>query len=248
MRRLLTGHAVVFNRRHRRSGHLFQNRYKSIVCEEDPYLLELVRYIHLNPLRAGLVKDLKELDRHRWSGHTVIMGVNKNDWQEVEEVLRFFLDKIGKARRAYRRFVEQGIAHGQRPDLQRGGLRELGGEESVEDVYDLRVLGKGDFVQKVLESVGGLEHPGIRKVSLEDLVSRISQTMRVEVSDLVSGSRRDNVSRARALIAYLAVRGMKYRGSEVGRILGLSEPGIMKCVDRGKRMLDDDYELSKLIS
>lgn len=58
MRRLLTGHAVVFNRRHRRSGHLFQNRYKSVVCEEDPYLLELVRYIHLNPLRAGIVKKV----------------------------------------------------------------------------------------------------------------------------------------------------------------------------------------------
>jgi hypothetical protein len=62
-------------------------------------------------------------------------------------------------------------------------------------------------------------------------------------SDLVSGSRRDNVSMVRALIAYLAVREMRYSGSEVGRILGLSEPGIMKCVDRGKRMLNDDSEL-----
>jgi REP element-mobilizing transposase RayT len=53
MRRLLTGYAVYFNRQHSRSGHLFQNRYKSIVCEEEPYLLELVRYIHLNPLRVG---------------------------------------------------------------------------------------------------------------------------------------------------------------------------------------------------
>jgi len=59
MRRLMTGYAITFNKRHKRSGHLFQNRYKSIVCEEDPYLLELIRYIHLNPLRADLVKDLK---------------------------------------------------------------------------------------------------------------------------------------------------------------------------------------------
>lgn len=49
MRRLLTGYAVSFNKRHKRSGHLFQNRYKSILCEEDPYFLQLVRYIHLNP-------------------------------------------------------------------------------------------------------------------------------------------------------------------------------------------------------
>ena len=71
MRRLLTGYAQGFNRRHRRRGHLFQNRYQSIVCEEDPYLLELVRYVHLNPLRASSVKSLGELDRYPWSGHRI---------------------------------------------------------------------------------------------------------------------------------------------------------------------------------
>jgi putative transposase len=74
MRRLLTGYAVYFNRKYRRSGHLFQNRYKSILCEEEPYLLELVRYIHLNPLRAGMVYDLDKLDRYPWSGHAVLLG------------------------------------------------------------------------------------------------------------------------------------------------------------------------------
>lgn len=78
MRRLMTGHAVTFNKRHRRAGHLFQNRYKSIVCEEDNYLLELTRYIHLNPLRARLVKDLKELDIYPWSGHSTILGKTEN--------------------------------------------------------------------------------------------------------------------------------------------------------------------------
>ncbi|MCD6304776.1 MAG: transposase, partial [Deltaproteobacteria bacterium] len=78
MRRLMTGYAVTFNKRHKRTGHLFQNRYKSVVCEEDPYLLELIRYIHLNPLRAGLVKDLQELDKYPWSGHSTILGHCKN--------------------------------------------------------------------------------------------------------------------------------------------------------------------------
>ncbi len=78
MRRLMTGHAVTFNKRHKRSGHLFQNRYKSVICEEDPYLLELIRYIHLNPLRAKLVKDLKELDKYPWTGHSAILGRRKN--------------------------------------------------------------------------------------------------------------------------------------------------------------------------
>ncbi|MBW1796645.1 MAG: transposase, partial [Deltaproteobacteria bacterium] len=78
MRRLMTGYAVTFNIRHRRSGHLFQNRYKSVVCEEDSYLLELTRYIHLNPLRARLVEDLKSLDKYPWSGHSVLIGKQKN--------------------------------------------------------------------------------------------------------------------------------------------------------------------------
>jgi len=63
MRRLLTGHAIYYNYRHRRHGHLFQNRYKSILCQEDTYLLELVRYIHLNPLRAGVIQDIGKLHR-----------------------------------------------------------------------------------------------------------------------------------------------------------------------------------------
>jgi len=78
MRCLMTGYAVTFNIRHRRSGHLFQNRYKSVVCEEDPYLLELMRYIYLNQLRANLVKDLKELDKYLWTGHSAILGRRKN--------------------------------------------------------------------------------------------------------------------------------------------------------------------------
>jgi putative transposase len=69
MRHMLTGYAVVFNRKYKRSGHLFQNRYKPIACESEPILLELVRYIHLNPLRAGLISNLDELDRHPSSGH-----------------------------------------------------------------------------------------------------------------------------------------------------------------------------------
>jgi len=73
MRRLLSGYAISYNRRHRRHGHLFQNRYKSIVCEEDSYFKELVRYIHLNSLRVKLVDNLTKLDRYRYCGHSVLM-------------------------------------------------------------------------------------------------------------------------------------------------------------------------------
>jgi putative transposase len=71
MRRLLTGYAVTYNHRHLRHGQLFQNRYKSILCQEDSYLLELVRYIHLNPVRAKIVSDLNGLERYEYSVHIV---------------------------------------------------------------------------------------------------------------------------------------------------------------------------------
>ncbi len=81
MRKLLTGYAINYNRRHHCYGHLFQNRYKSIVCEEDAYFKELVRYIHLNPHRAGLVESLQKLDCFHWCGHSVIVGRRKTPWQ-----------------------------------------------------------------------------------------------------------------------------------------------------------------------
>jgi putative transposase len=122
MRRLLTGYAISFNRKYHRFGHLFQNRYKSIICDLDPYLLELVRYIHLNPLRAGVVKTLEELESYPWCGHGILTGRQKNDWQEKDFVLEFFGSKGKRAIRYYREFVEAGKGLGQRPELVGGGL------------------------------------------------------------------------------------------------------------------------------
>jgi REP element-mobilizing transposase RayT len=150
MRRLLTGYALRYNRRHRRNGHLFQNRYKSIICEEESYLLELLRYIHLNPLRTAVVRSIGELDHYPWSGHVVLVGKRKNDWQERAYVLYQFHEREGKAIRAYRRFMEEGKDQGRRPELVGGGLiRSLGGWSQVLSLgrsrekmeHDCRILG-----------------------------------------------------------------------------------------------------------
>jgi putative transposase len=109
MRRLLSGYAASYNRRHRRHGHLFQNRYKSIVCEEDPYFKELVRYIHLNPVRAKLVDSLGKLERYPWCGHGVVLGRRRWDWQDRDYVLSWFGRKEGEAREAYRRFAHSAL-------------------------------------------------------------------------------------------------------------------------------------------
>ncbi len=91
MKRLLTGYAVNYNHRHKRVGHLFQNRFKSILCQEDPYLLELVRYIHLNPLRAKIVTQYKALSKHPYCGHGVISGHLQNDFQDRQYILKLFV-------------------------------------------------------------------------------------------------------------------------------------------------------------
>jgi putative transposase len=128
MRRLLTGYAVTFNRRYRRHGHLFQNRYKSILCEEDAYLQELVRYIHLNPFRAGLVRDLKELGQYAYSGHSAVIGKRKRPWQDRDYVLKFFGRTEWEATRGYVSYVAKGVGQGRRAELVGGGLlRSAGG-------------------------------------------------------------------------------------------------------------------------
>ena len=161
MLRLLTGHAVYFNRRHRRHGHLFQNRYKSILCQEDVYLLELVRYIHLNPIRAKLVPDMTGLGKHPYSGHSVLVGNLKNKWQDREFVLACFDKKVSKAVRQYRMFVEEGLGKGKHPELTGGGLiRSLGGWVEAKKIGyrqgrlkgDERILGDSAFVDNVLRN------------------------------------------------------------------------------------------------
>jgi REP element-mobilizing transposase RayT len=137
MRRLLTGYAVTFNRRYNRHGHLFQNRYKPILCEQDAYLKDLVRYIHLNPLRAGLVKDLRELGSYPYSGHCVLTGKRKRAWQDRDYVLRYFGKRERDAKRGYMSFVSKGVEEGSRPDLVGGGLlRSVGGWKGLKELRD----------------------------------------------------------------------------------------------------------------
>jgi putative transposase len=215
MRRLLTGYALWYNRRHHRNGHLFQNRFKSILCQEDLYLLELVRYIHLNPIRARLVKDLDELGRYPFCGHSVIMGKIKRPWQDTEGVLGMFGENLRAARRAYRLFVEKGITEGRRRDLTGGGLlRSAGGWEGVkalreEKVYqrnDERILGDGDFVGRVLASAEEAMEKRYalrsRGVNLAYIASRVSRVLGVKPEEVWAEGKYRRIVEARSLLCY----------------------------------------------
>jgi REP element-mobilizing transposase RayT len=244
MRRLLTGYAVTFNLRHRRSGHLFQNRYKSIVCEEDPYLLELVRYIHLNPLRVGIAATLEDLGRHRWSGHSVLMGEQTLAGQDVAEVLRFFGNREGSAREAYRRFVIDGAEQGKREELTGGGLqrvRQTGVEENP-IAFDDRILGSGEFVESLLaEQKTG--HPQVPVIQLPVLVKQVAETLGLTPEEIRAPGRARQVTDARSVISYLAFRKMGYGGESVARELGISRSGVCRRAGIGERLVLNDKRL-----
>jgi hypothetical protein len=177
----------------------------------------------------------------------------------IEEVLLQFGDNLREARRRYRQFVKEGVDQGSRPELQGGGLvRSAGGTKKALlrrkreewELGDARILGSGDFVAQVLEEANELEERRIKnKISLEELLQKVSADMEIELKELMSPSRRTKISMARAIVSYWAVREMGYPGIEIGRILNLSGPGVTKCVVRGKKILDNNEKLRyKLIN
>jgi REP element-mobilizing transposase RayT len=257
MLRLLTGYAVCFNRRHRRRGHLFQNRYKSILCQEDAYLMELVRYIHLNPLRAKLILDMKDLDKYPYSGHSVVMGKYSNDWQDTAAVLRLFADEVSLARRHYRVFVQKGIGQGRRDDLIGGGLvRSSGGWASVkalrkEKIYqkaDERILGDGDFVKEVLavaqERLERKYALAAKGVSIDHVAERVALLMNMDTSELFKPGKEKRRVQARSVLCYWAARELDISMAELCRRFKLSASAVSLSVQRGEKIIQEkNYSL-----
>ena len=211
MRRLLTGYAINYNLLHKRYGHLFQNRYKSIICDEDEYFKELVRYIHLNPLRAGLVQNMTELDRYPWSGHSVLMGNKKREWQDIDYVLRWFDKTKNAARNKYRQYVKEGIEEGKRDDLVGGGLiRTLGGWSQVlsqrksegKIFCDQRILGQGKFVERIIgeadKKIKSQMSIDERRLKAEKKIYEECRRESISIDELRGGSRRGKIPRLRS--------------------------------------------------
>jgi len=234
MRRLLTGYAVAYNIRHRRHGHLFQNRYKSI--------------IHLNPLRVKLVKNINELERYPYCGHGVVTGRHKAAWQDREYVLGWFGRREREARKAYRKFVKEGITLGRRPELVGGGLvRSVGGwsevvslrRQGVKEITDERILGSGDFVERVLKEADEKTKRAYsareRKMRVEQLIVGRCKKSNISVSELKGGSRRGTIPRVRVEIANSLVDKYGLPLAEVARQVGVSTSAISKALKRAEK-------------
>ena len=248
MRRFLTGYAQQFNRRHNRHGHLFQNRYKSILCEEDVYLLELVRYIHLNPVRAGITNNVTELESYPRSGHAVILGRIKNDWQDTDYVLKYFGKKVGAARRAYTTYILEGEKTGHRPELTGGGLvRSAGGWSALKAMRDIgervisdeRILGSSEFVESVLKREGETFDKRsellFKGLSLNNLIAMVCTELDIDMDLVRSSSRQRDVALARSIICVLAVDKLMFSSVDVARNLQLSPSAVSKLVGKGRK-------------
>jgi len=260
MRRLLTGYAVSFNRRHKRHGQLFQNRYKSIICQEDIYLQELVRYIHLNPLRAKIVPEISQLNKYSYCGHSVLMGRVKRQWQDTEYVLSYFGQKLGEARRRYLSYVKEGIEQGRRPELVGGGLiRSLGGWDEVKKVRlrgqdrlkgDERILGESDFVLEVLSEANERFN---RKYelkclgyNLEKVEHKVAKIFHINREELYQKGRQKRRAEARSLLFYWAVRELGFSGTFLAERFGMSQPGVVYSVYKGEKIAKENgYKLTE---
>jgi len=240
MRRLMTGHAVTYNIRHKRQGHLFQNRFKSIVVEEEPCFLELVRYIHLNPVRAGIVKSVEGLAAYRYTGHAVIFGTRDCAAQDGASVLMRFSDRQKTAVAAYSRFVADGFDQGRREELRGGGLiRSAGGVTAIverqtedRDLSDERILGGGDFVESVLHDS---EHCSDReKSSIDEILNEVADKSGVSRELILGASRSRSVSRARKLFYVAAHERVGATLAMLGRLTGRSHVAVKLAIEQLK--------------
>lgn len=244
MRKLLTWYAQYFNRKHRRTGHLFENRYKSILCDQDNYLLALIRYIHLNPIRANIVTTVEQLDSYPWSGHRTLIGKAKHPWTDVDYALSEFGATRRRAINEYRRFMQEGLAQGRLPELTGGGLiRSKGGWSQVlsarrsgrKEEFDERILGNGNFVNTILKEA---EEKTTRQLkfrrsgkTIDKIIEEECKKERISANELTGGGRRRKVSRLRATIAKRGLDELGLSMAEIARHVGVTTSSIAKMAE-----------------
>ena len=210
MQGLQQSYTQYFNKRHRKSGHLFEGRYKAIVCQEDPYLLELIRYIHLNPVRAGMVK---RAEQYEYSGHHAYLKGKPTQIIEPARVLRM----LGGSR-GYQKFVNEGIKDGH--------------NEEYYAVADQRFLGDEEFAESMRgEECGGPPEPKGRG-GLDGAARRLARYLKADLSRLKGPERSWQQSRARTRIAYVLVRRQGYGLKDVAEYFGRDAATVASLLAR----------------
>lgn len=167
-----------FNRKYHKVGHLFQGRYKSYLCDKDAYLLSLIRYIHLNPVRA---KSAKNPHEYTWSSHHVYLG-KEDGLIETDKVLRLFSESPSYAQRLYKNFIEQA-----------SGVER---DESIYNAINQQIIGDDRFIEKIEGIMETLSKP-LKRTSLNNVMSKVADTVGISEKDIMSRSRDRRVMFAR---------------------------------------------------
>jgi REP element-mobilizing transposase RayT len=231
MRRLNGSYARRFNKAHGRRGYLYQDRYKSVVVQDSSYVRDLIRYIHLNPLRAGLVSSLDRLETCRWSGHRALLGLDKCPWMAVKEALSRFSPRPSRAREVYRKFLAEGEERGGAFDSIWDEIRRITQEEGGDARFgDGRVVGEPAFVRTTIERAEA-EETTLRsfreaRPELSSLLLEVCRRYDIgEAAEMYRGRKR-GCSQARAEFCYLAYRRYGYSLSCIGAFLGMKPASV----------------------
>ena len=248
--RWLGPYASRFNLAHRRTGHLFPNRFKNTLVAEAAYLCELIRYIHLNPVRSRLAVTIETLDTYPWTGHAVLLGSRDFPPQDTRFVLEQFGDTVERVRSAYRAFVRAAVDCGPRRDLDGGGLRRsAGGWEPLPTLrrgrerweFDERILGSSRFVSEVIARLGPDETsaPALRAspVPLDELCHRLAAYFAVTPQQVRSPCVHPGALDARALLSQAAVSKHALSMTATARYLRVSRRSVTRALTRAPAVL-----------
>ena len=191
------------------------------------------------------------MGKYPYSGHSVLMGKVKNDWQDIEWVLRLFDERVRVARRRYHEFVEKGIPMGRRKELTGGGLiRSMGGWTVVKSMRkakmfeksDERIFGDGDFVDQVLSAVEEqMEYRNLlisQGYNLKMTAERVCSVMNLEFSEIWKAGKVRRRVAARSLLCFCAIRELGISMTELSRRLNLSLSGVSQSVTRGEKIAE----------
>jgi hypothetical protein len=235
MKPLNSSYATFFNKKYNRRGYLFQDRFKSIASQDQGYIEEMVRYVHLNPVRAGICKSIDLLDRYPWCGHSAIMGYVERKFQDTRSILQRFGAADNDARRKYRQFIAEGMADTLNETQQSIRKNMHGGWSRNEPAR--WVIGDPEFVRAAFEN-DRANRLGVSKnvrtgITLDTIAQRCSRTMGIALKMLFKKSRNSPSSDARKLFAYLS----KQKGlsiAEIARYLSVDGSAVCRMAAKGE--------------
>jgi REP element-mobilizing transposase RayT len=225
MQNLSLRYTAWVNRRRRRTGHVFQGRYKALLVDADSYLLELVRYIHLNPVRANVV-DFPE--NYPWSGHQAYLGEEVLPWLTTDLALRLFSADLVKARNAYAGFVNDGLAGGRGAEFHKG-------------TCEGRILGDDGFVDDILSRVSERDH---RPLAISAVIEAVCSLYGLTLETLRAPGKTHPASEGRALIAWLVRDVPQLSLTELGGYLDRDVAALSQAARRLATQAANNTELA----